>query len=277
MKKICKGHNDCDMVEEAVLGTIQGIAEWLPVSSTSLLILAQQHLFDSRENFQDLTRHTMFLHLGTFLAAAIYFHRDVLHLIQAIFRYRAQTPETQKLLIFLLAATPVSGALGLFFRKIIADWTSHFASAGKPISLIIGLFLLITAFGQMKTRSLKGYKKVKDLTWKDGIILGIVQGCAAIPGLSRSGLTVAALLLRQFDREYALKISFLMSLPIVLGANILLNLRESAWTWQALFGVLISFIVGLTSIHLLLRLAHKINFSYFLFGFALLTIASVFI
>ncbi|MBI5415422.1 MAG: undecaprenyl-diphosphate phosphatase [Candidatus Omnitrophica bacterium] len=265
------------MFEQFILGTIQGVAEWLPVSSTSLLILAQQHLFGSQDGFQDLTRHIMFLHLGTFLAAAIYFRRDVLHLVQAMFRYRAQTPETQKLLVFLVVATPISGALGLFFRNIITDWTGHFASAGKPISLIIGLFLLVTAFGQLKIRSLKGHKGLKDLTLKDGVILGLVQGCAAIPGLSRSGLTVAALLLRQFDREYALKVSFLMSLPIVLGANILLNLRGSAWTWQALFGVFVSFTVGLASIHLLLRLAHKINFGYFVLVFAVLTILSVFV
>ena len=265
------------MFEQIVLGTTQGIAEWLPVSSTSLLILAQQRLFGSQEGFQDLTSHTMFLHLGTFLAAAIYFRRDVLHLAQAIFRYRAQPPETKKLLIFLLVATPISGALGLFFREIITDWTGHFAAAGKPVSLIIGLFLLITAFGQLKIRDIKGHKSLKDLTLKDGIILGIVQGCAAIPGLSRSGLTVAALLLRQFDREYALKTSFLMSLPIVLGANILLNLRAAAWTPLALVGVFVSFSVGLASIHVLLRLAQRINFGYFVLLFGILTILSVFI
>lgn len=265
------------MLEQIVLGTIQGIAEWLPVSSTSLLILTMQNLFGHQDGFQGLTRHIMFLHLGTFLAAAIYFRRDVLHLVQAIFRYRTQPKEIQNLTIFLIIATVISGTIGLILRQLITQWTGQFSSTAKPIALIIGVFLLITAWGQLKIKDLKGHKTLEHLSVKDGIILGLVQGCAAIPGLSRSGLTVATLLLRNFDRGYALKVSFLMSLPIVLGANILLNLRAAAWTPLALVGVFVSFTVGLASIHILLRLAEKINFGYFVLIFAILTILSVFI
>ena len=265
------------MFEQIVLGTIQGITEWLPVSSTSLLILAMQNLFGHHDGFQALTRHTMFLHLGTFLAAVIYFRKDVSHLVMALFQYRAQPKETQNLAVFLIIATFFSGTIGLILRHLITQWTDQFSSTTKPITLVIGVFLLITALGQLKIKDLKGHKTLADLSAKDGIILGIAQGCAAVPGFSRSGLTVATLLFRNFDRAYALKISFLMSLPIVLGANILLNLRAAAWTPLALVGVLASFIVGLTSIHILLRLAQKINFGYFVLIFAILTILSVFI
>jgi len=265
------------MFEQIVLGTIQGIAEWLPVSSTSLLILTMQNLFGHQDGFQAMTRHTMFLHLGTFLAAAIYFRKDVGHLGTALFKYRAQPEETRNLTVFLIAATVMSGTIGLILRQLITQWTGQFSSTAKPITLVIGIFLLITAWGQLKIKDLKGHKTLKDLSVKDGIILGLVQGCAAIPGLSRSGLTVATLLLRNFDRAYALKISFLMSLPIVLGANILLNLRAAAWTPLACVGVSVSFAVGLTSIHILLRLAQKINFGYFVLIFAILTMLSVFI
>lgn len=276
------------MFEQIMLGTIQGIAEWLPVSSTSLLILAKQNLFHHQDGFQAMTRHTIFLHMGTFLAAAIYFRKDVLRLVQALFRYRSQTKEIQNLTVFLITATILSGTVGLVLRELITNWTGQFASTAKPISLIIGVFLLLTAWGQLKIKDLKGHKTLKDLSVKDGIILGLVQGCAAIPGLSRSGLTVAALLLRNFDRSYALKTSFLMSLPIVLGANILLNLFDisfnggisnsaAAWTPLALVGVFTSFVTGLASIHILLRLAQKINFGYFVLLFGVLTILSVFI
>ena len=265
------------MFEQIVLGTIQGIAEWLPVSSTSLLILAMQNLFGHQDGFRAMTQHTMFLHLGTFLAAIIYFHKDAACLIQALFRYRSQPKEVQNLTRFLIVATFLSGSIGLILRQLITNWTGQFASTAKPISLIIGVFLLLTAWGQLKIKNLKGHKTLKDLSVKDGIILGLVQGCAAIPGLSRSGLTVATLLLRNFDRGYALKISFLMSLPIVLGANILLNLRAAAWTPLALVGVLTSFVVGLASIHILLRLAQKINFGYFVLVFGVLTILSALI
>lgn len=265
------------MFEQIVLGTIQGIAEWLPVSSTSLLILTMQNMFHHQDGFQALTQHTMFLHLGTFLAAVIYFRNDVGHLVIAIFKYRAQPKETQNLTVFLIIATIISGTIGLVLRQLITSWTGQFAATAKPISLIIGIFLLLTAWGQLKIKDLKGHKTLKDLSVKDGIILGIAQGCAAVPGLSRSGLTVATLLFRNFDRAYALKISFLMSLPIVLGGNVLLNLRAAAWTPLALVGVFTSFVVGLASIHILLRLAQKINFGYFVLVFGVLTILSVFI
>jgi len=265
------------MFEQIVLGTIQGIAEWLPVSSTSLLILAMQNLFGHQDGFQAMTQHTMFLHIGTFMAATIYFRKDVAHLVLALFRYRSQPRETRNLAVFLIVATIFSGAVGLILRQLITQWSGQFSSTAKPITLVIGIFLLITAWGQLKIKDLKGHKTLKDLSVKDGTILGIAQGCAAIPGLSRSGLTVATLLLRNFDRAHALKVSFLMSLPVVLGANILLNLRAAAWTPLALVGVLTSFAVGLTSIHILLRLAEKINFGYFVLVFAILTILSVFI
>lgn len=265
------------MFEQIVLGTIQGVAEWLPVSSTSLLILAMQNLFGHHDGFQAMTRHTMFLHLGTFLAAAIYFRKDVGHLVLALFQYRSQPKETRNFTVFLIITTIFSGTVGLTLRQLITQWSDQFSSTAKPIALVIGVFLLITAWGQLKIKDLKGHKTLNDLSVKDGIILGLVQGCAAIPGLSRSGLTVATLLLRNFDRTYALKISFLMSLPIVLGANILLNLRAAAWTPLALVGVFVSFTVGLASIHILLRLAEKINFGYFVLIFGILTILSVFI
>ncbi len=265
------------MFEQIVLGTIQGVAEWLPVSSTSLLILAMQNLFHHQDGFQVMTQHTMFLHLGTFLAAIIYFRKDVGHLVIALFQYRSQPKETQNLTVFLIVATVLSGTIGLILRQLITQWTDQFSATAKPITLIIGIFLLITAWGQLKIKDLKGHKTLKDLSVKDGIILGVAQGCAAIPGLSRSGLTVATLLFRNFDRGYALKISFLMSLPIVLGANILLNLRAAAWTPLALIGVFVSFTVGLASIHILLRLAQKINFGYFVLVFGVLTILSALI
>ena len=265
------------MFEQIVLGTIQGIAEWLPVSSTSLLILAMQNFFGHQDGFQVLTQHTMFLHLGTFLAAIIYFRQDVGQMAVALFRYRSQPKEIQNLTVFLIVATLFSGTVGLILRKLITEWTDQFSSTAKPITLIIGVFLLLTAWGQLKIKSLEGHKTLRDLGVRDGIILGIVQGFAAIPGLSRSGLTVATLLLRNFDRGHALKVSFLMSLPVVLGANVLLNLRAAAWTPLALVGVLTSFSVGLASIHILLRLAQRINFGYFVLAFGVLTILSVFI
>lgn len=112
----------------------------------------------------------------------------------------------------------------------------------------------------------------------ESLILGAAQGVAEwLPGLSRSGLTVAALLLRQFDDEVALKLSFLLSLPIVLAGNILLNSEYLYFNLSNLVALAASFIFGLLSIHWLLALARRINFGYFTLVFGLLVIASAFL
>ena len=92
----------------------------------------------------------------------------------------------------------------------------------------------------------------------DGVLLGVAQGLAALPGLSRSGLTVSVLLLRKFDGATALKLSFLVSLPIVLFGNLFLNLNDFAFSAEALVGLFFSFLFGILTIDLLLKAAKKI-------------------
>lgn len=264
------------MFEQIILGIIQGVAEWLPVSSEGLIILAKTNLFHSQESIETIIRQALFLHFGTFLAALIYFRQDVRKLIKTIFRFKSQPQDTQKLLSFLLMATIISGVLGLILIKILSHVTAQFNTQGKIITLAVGCLLLGTAYLELKAKK-NGYREIKDLKITDSILLGIVQGFAALPGLSRSGLTVSVLLLRKFDKSSALKMSFLMSLPIVLAGNILLNWNALAWSAEAFAGICFSFIFGLATIHLLLKLAEKINFGYFVLLFGILTIFSTII
>jgi undecaprenyl-diphosphatase len=105
-----------------------------------------------------------------------------------------------------------------------------------------------------------------------------VQGFAALPGFSRSGLTISALLLRKFDETAALRLSFLMSLPIVLGGNVLLNLKDGfVLSAGAVFGLVFSFVFGIFTIHVLFRVARKINFAYFVLGFGVITLVAAFL
>jgi len=261
------------MFEYVILGIIQGIAEWLPVSSEGLIILAKTNFFHTPGNLEEAITQALFLHLGTFLAALIYFRRDVKKLVKTIFSYRSQSQETQKLFSFLLITTMISGAFGLLLIKTLTYISSQLESQGTIITLMIGCLLLGTAFLELKAKK-SGYRNLCDLTIVDSILLGIVQGFAALPGFSRSGLTVSALLLRKLDKTYALKLSFLMSLPIVLAGNIALNTNALVWTVEALAGLFFSFIFGLAAIHLFLKLAEKINFGYFVLLFGVLTILS---
>ncbi len=266
------------MLEEIVLGIVQGIAEWLPISSEGTIILIKANLFGSEENLQTMVKKALFLHLGTFFAALIYFRKDVLKLSKALFKYKTQSLENKKLISFLVVSTLISGVFGLTLLKIVNHITNFSDHTGKVITLLVGVLLLGTGFLEIQTsrKQKKGgsQKHLSDLTILDGIILGIVQGFAALPGFSRSGLTVSALLLRRFDKFYALKLSFLMSLPIVLGGNIILNLTELHFSFLSLVGLIFSFIFGLATIHLLLKMAQRIDFGIFMLIFGVVTILS---
>jgi len=261
------------MVEHIVLGIIQGVAEWLPVSSEGLIVLAKTNLFGGAPSFESMIHLALFLHLGTFLAALLYFRRDVGVLLKALFSFHTQTLATRKLLSFLLVSTVISGALGYALIMIVSGLASQFAAQGKIITIGVGCLLLGTAYLELRSKQ-GGYRKSEDLAWMDSILLGIVQGLAALPGLSRSGLTVSALLLRKVDKEMALKISFLMSLPVVLAGNIVLNFDALQWTLGSAAGLASSFVFGLATIHLLLRLAVAVNFGFFVLLFGVLTILS---
>ena len=120
--------------------------------------------------------------------------------------------------------------------------------------------------------------KVEDKkpTIKDAILLGLVQSFSIIPGLSRSGLTTSALLFRNYSAGQALKLSFLMSIPAVFAAQVALKLLDKlSFDLSSLIAILISFVFGLLTIHLLLRLTKKINFSYFCFFLSLLIFVSL--
>lgn len=260
------------MIQGIVLGTIQGITEWLPVSSEGLIVLAKLHLFGGKD-IRDMIHLALFLHLGTFLAALIYFRKEVFTLIKNTIHYKRTSQEHKALIRFLLVTTLVSGVVGVLFLQTLVHLEDSLAVSGKVLTILIGLLLLITAGSQLIKRE-SSWKGPQDTTLTDGFILGIVQGFSVLPGLSRSGLTISALLLRKFDDTHALTLSFLMSLPVVLGVNIVLNVGDLLVNETTLWGCLFAFLFGLVTIHLLLSLSKKMNFAYFVLFFGLLMIVS---
>lgn len=262
------------MLEDIVLGIIQGVAEWLPVSSEGLLVLAKRNLFGSEADLETIVREALFLHLGTFLAALVYFRHDVLSLLGVARHYRS-APDGQRAVIrFLAVATVISGLLGVFLLAALSGIEDQLVLGGRVLTIAIGVLLLVTGILQLRA-SEDGAKAAGELERSDDILLGVAQGIAVLPGLSRSGLTVSALLLRGFDRAVALRLSFLMSLPIVLAGNIALNIRDTEVTAGSFAGLAAAFVFGILTIDLLLRAAKRINFGYFVTAFAVLVIASV--
>lgn len=263
------------MFEPLVLGAAQGVAEWLPVSSEGLIVLLKNAFFGGGE-FLDIVRFALFLHLGTFLAALVYFRHDVAVLLREALRYQDAAEDRRRTLNFLAVSTLLSGAVGFTLLQWANGLTERFELSGRGITAMIGVLLLATGWLQLAGRKGARRKQPSDLRAADGVLLGLAQGAAALPGLSRSGLTVSALLLLGYDDESALRLSFLMSLPIVLAGNILLNLGGvSLFNGPGLLGLAAAFVFGLLTIGLLMRAARKANFGAFVLGFGLLTIASV--
>ena len=264
------------MLEKIILGIAQGLTEWIPISSEGIIILIKTHYFPAGESLEMMVRQALQLHFGTFLAALVYFRQDVGKLTKALFRFKGQPKETQKLFVFLCISTIISGIIGLLLLKLFSAFTSQSNMQERVITLAVGFFLLGTAFLELRAKK-GGYRSIEDIKLSDSLLLGVVQGLACLPGLSRSGLTVSVLLLRKFDKTYALKLSFLMSLPIVLAGNIFLNCSTFDWPLEAFVGIFSAFLFGLATIHLLLKIAENINFGYFVLLFGLLTILSAII
>ena len=267
------------MIEALVLGLVQGIAEWLPISSEGAIVAVKSTFFAEGETLTDLIQLSLFLHLGTFFAALIYFRKDVLELLKSLARIRREREtDNAKIVSFLILSTIVSGLLGLGILALV-DRFEHILVAGSAIiNVIVALMLFVTAYLQIQPKS-EGAKTAQEIKFLDALMLGVAQGFAVVPGLSRSGLTVSVLLLRKFDDTLSLKLSFLMSLPIVLLGNIFLNheIFRAGITFNMTIALAASLLAGILTIDVLLRVAKKVNFAYFTAGFGVLLLISIFI
>jgi len=240
-----------------VLGIFQGFLEWLPVSSQGHLVLVMTYLLGV--DSADALGFSVYLHSGTLIAAAIYFRRDLLVLLRKLPSYRFQDSDRESRVIsFLLFTTILTGIIGYFIYRI-AEATSVF---GEFFMAAVSIALISTGLIQKLAKEHEE-RNVDEVKLPDTLVLGLVQGLSAFPGASRSGITISALLMRGFKGEAALKLSFLMSIPAVLVAEI--GLASTASLSQIrmmdlLLGSAFSFLTGALSIHLLMKTARKIRF-----------------
>ncbi len=233
-----------------VVGLLQGLLEWLPISSQGNLLMLMMTLLGLEPS--QAFRTSVYIHVGTGLAALFYFREDILGIA------RRDSEHDRLLFRFLFVGTAITGIVG-FPLFLLARGASRF---GEILLSLTGVALIMTGMIQKGAGS-GGTKTARSLGTRDGVILGIAQGFSAIPGLSRSGLTSSVLLVRRYSGvEAPFRISFLMSVPAVFAAALGLSLIEGLPPLDSGLAVAVaaSFLSALLSIDLLLKLARRIRF-----------------
>lgn len=254
---------DITIIQAIILGIVQGLTEFLPVSSSAHLVLVPQLINVNYANPAQAVAFDTLLHVGTLLAVIAYFWKDIIHIITGlvssildIFRGKFITglrEDPSKRLTWLLVIGTIPAAIaGVLLNDQFEALFNNYAA--------VGFFLLITGVLLWISERMKGGgdKQVKDMTFKNALAIGIFQAFAIAPGISRSGSTIAAGLLSGLERELAARYSFLLAIPVIAGAALVqvkdIGAGLEANTAALLAGFLAALIVGFLSIKLLLKL-----------------------
>ena len=230
------------MFKYILLGIIQGLTEFFPVSSSAHLVIAEKLMgIHSQE-----VAIAVILHLGTVLALLVLFFKDILELLCNI-----------RAIILIAVVTVITGAIGVLGK----DFFESLFSSTKPVGaalLVTGIILILTKFTQARRDK---------VSVKDALILGCTQGIAIIPGISRSGMTISTLLFRNLNRDLCFKFSFLASIPIILGAAVFeakkIGFALNGDGTALIAGFIFSFLSGLLALVILKAVLKRAKFHYF--------------
>lgn len=243
------------LTQGIILGMVQGLTEFFPISSSGHLALAQQMMpgFEQPGLLFDIM-----LHLGTLVAVILYFRQDLKQLLSSPFRRDIQSVQDRRYLRLLIAGSIPTAIIGLAFKDTVEKLFD------RP--LIVGGLLIVTGVLLFVAERFRTSAR-KRLTLSDCLVTGVAQGCAVLPGISRSGTTIAALLLRGVEGQTAARFSFLLALPAVGGAA-LLSLKDVEHLPRTEFvpylaGAGVACLIGLISIHALLRVIQQKRLYYF--------------
>lgn len=238
------------MISEAVLlGLVQGLTEWLPVSSSGHLVIVQELL-----GIEVPLSFDVMLHFGTLLAVFVVFWKDILKILKSLFKLDFKSQDGKLGLYIIVGNIPIA-LFGYFFYNVFESLFSNL--------LIVGLALIFTGVLLFLTKFTHGKRK---LNVHDAILIGLTQTVALIPGISRSGSTISVGLFKGLDKESVFKFSFLLAIPAVLGANLLelnnLVLGEVEFL-PMIVGTVMAAVVGYLSLKFLFRSLQEGRFYLF--------------
>ena len=249
-----------DLLELAIailIGVLQGIFEWLPISSEGNISIILTALGRTPAH---AIQYSLFLHLGTAIAATAYFRGQIHDLIADIPMLRTRSYDTSDL-VFLIVATLISGVTGVVAYKFLIEAVSELD--GGLLIVLIGVLLVATGVFQQRSSS-RSQQTTRSTTYLDALLVGVGQGAAILPGVSRSGTTVGILLLRGYGGQTAFRLSFLLSIPAAIGAGLLGYLDSGGFPsvvpLHAGSALLASALAGYLSIGLLMRFARRVSF-----------------
>ena len=233
------------LIEAVILSIVQGITEWFPVSSSGHLALIHNYL-----GFQQI-EYDIFLHFASILAVIILFRKDIIK------KLNIKDRDNFNYFVFLLVGIIPAGIVGFFFRDFIIFFFSNMFYLGI-FFILSGIIIYLTKFS---------YESKEKLSFFDSLFIGLMQVLALFPGISRSGTTISAGLFRGLKKEEAIRFSFYMAIPLIIGANIIsfngLNYSEINYL-ILITSFIITLLVSILTIKILLKIADKNKF--YLFG-----------
>lgn len=261
------------LVQAILMGIVQGLSEFLPISSSAHLVFTS-NFYKAFKEIEALEVHSqeifldIMLHLGTLIAVLIFFRKEIFEIIKALYlgiKNKNFDDENSKTGIYII--------LGTIITVLVAYPLNSIAAKLVFMPVIVAVLLVITGFILLISEHLaKKNLDKKPVTLKTSILIALAQGLAALPGFSRSGLTIATGLLCGNDRATAAKYSFLLSIPTILGASMIypmveINVQEIVtYNWSAIIvGTIVSGIVGYLCIKYFMKFLAK--FSLAVFGY----------
>lgn len=268
------------LIHTIILGIVQGIGEFLPISSSAHLILVR-YLF----NFPEMeaafeTAFDVALHFGTLLAVLFVFWKDWWSLFTGALNgvIKKKKSFESRMFWYLVAATIPGAIIGMLFEGVIEDLVRSNVVIISILLAIMGIFIYLgDKWSQKKYKEQTEYEQ---MTFKQTFIIGLSQALAVIPGFSRSGTTILAARLMGISREAAAKFTFLLSTPIIFGAAIL-KVKDLivGFNFSIIVGIVTAAIVGVLSIKFLLKFIKKNDFAVFAYYrviIAIIVLAKVF-
>lgn len=257
-------------LQAIILGIVQGLSEFLPISSSAHLIL-----FSEFTNWSDQGVHfDLALHVGTLLAVMIYFSEELRQIIRDVVdSYRANQWVRQG---SMLPAIVIATLPACFLGVLLFDQIDSTLRSVQVIFVTTVVFACLLAYADKKNQAMAG---VDSISWRQSLMIGCAQAVALVPGVSRSGVTITAGLLMGLDRNFASKFSFLMAIPITTIAALakleqVIRAESITIDWQLfVLGTCVSFITALAAIHYFLKWLNQFGMMpYVIYRFALAVI-----